>query len=169
MTDVEHGDVGLHGGDALQRLGGRAGLAHQLLDRQCAQGRQTQALALFLGDPGQPLQLLLEGAGQGNEAAVGQRHEPALGCAQAPQQVLREAPAHALRQNRDRSANVDAGLEARLGLAVSVDTAIAGADADDAVALPHLDDSELRRELEIAAVVDGNRARHVPAAPELDE
>ena len=66
----------------------------------------------------------------------------AYSCGSAPvverepaDQRLRQVAAHAVAENRDLGADVDARLERRLLLAVLVDAAIAGADADDAIAV----------------------------------
>ena len=68
---------------------------------------------------------------------------------QPPHELLGEVAAHAVGEDRDLGANVDARLERRLRLAVLVDAAVAGAHADDAVALvQHLARGEAGEEVD---------------------
>src|SRR5204863_1872799 len=54
---------------------------------------------------------------------------------EAPHRRLRQIAADAIGQNRDFRANVDARLESRLPLSLFADSAIPGANTDDAIAL----------------------------------
>ena len=68
---------------------------------------------------------------------------------QSPQQLLGEVAAHAVAEDRDLGADVDAGLERRLLLAVLADAAIAGAHADHARAVhQHVLPGKAREEID---------------------
>ncbi len=78
---------------------------------------------------------------------------PAAPQGKAPQQLLGEVAAHAVAEDRHLGQDVDARLERRLPRAVAVDAAVAGADADHAVAVgENLLPGKPREEIDAAPV-----------------